>query len=53
MGLTILYLKSTPVQSMNDFITEYAESLYTSSKKDIIVTDNEHVIAVQVHLKKI
>ncbi|HHU81018.1 MAG: stage V sporulation T C-terminal domain-containing protein [Bacilli bacterium] len=48
----IVLKKYSPVQSMNDFITEYAESLYTSSKKDIIVTDNEHVIAVAGTFKK-
>lgn len=48
----IVLKKYSPVQSMNDFITEYVESIFTSSKKDIIVTDNEYVIAAAGSFKK-
>jgi AbrB family transcriptional regulator (stage V sporulation protein T) len=48
----IVLKKYSPVQSVNDFITEYAESIYSSSKKDIIVTDNERIIAAAGTFKK-
>ena len=45
-GLDQIVLKKySPVQNMDDFINEFVESLYSTNKKDIIVTDNEKVVA--------
>ena len=41
----IILKKYSPVQSVNDFVEEFVENLYASNKKDIIITDNEKVIA--------
>jgi AbrB family transcriptional regulator (stage V sporulation protein T) len=41
----IILKKYSPVQNVNDFVEEFVESLYASNKKDIIITDNEKVIA--------
>ncbi len=44
-GERIVLKKYSPVQNVNDFIVEFIESLYGSYKKDMIITDNEVVIA--------
>lgn len=41
----IILKKYSPVQNVNDFVEEFATSIYASNKKDIIITDNEKVIA--------
>ena len=41
----IVLKKYSPVQNVNDFVEEFVESVYASNKKDIIITDNEKVIA--------
>lgn len=37
--------KYSPVQNVNDFVKEFVDSVYASNKIDIIITDNERVIA--------
>lgn len=44
----IILKKYSPVQNVNDFV----ESLYASNKKDIIITDNEKVIAYAGNFKQ-
>ena len=45
-GLNQITLKKySPVQNMNEFVNEFVESVYASNKLDIIITDNEKVIA--------
>ena len=41
----IILKKYSPVQNMDAFINEFVESLYSTNKKDIIVTDNEKIVA--------
>ena len=47
----IILKKYSPVQNVNDFVEEFAESIYASNKKDIIITDNEKVIAYAGNFK--
>ena len=47
----IMLKKYSPVQSMNEFVKEFADSVYTSNKLDIIITDNERVIACAGNFK--
>ena len=49
----IVLKKYSPVQNMNDFINEFVESLYATNKKDIIVTDNEKVVAAAGNAKSL
>ena len=42
----IVLKKYSPVQNVNDFVSEFVDSIYASNKKDIVITDNEKVIAV-------
>ena len=37
---------------VNDFVLEFVESIYSSYKKDMIITDNESVIAGSGAYKK-
>lgn len=48
----VVLRKYSPVQNVNEFIIEFAGSIYESSKKDVIITDNERVIAVAGSIKK-
>lgn len=41
----IMLKKYSPVENMNDFVSEFVESVYSSNKLDIVITDNEKVIA--------
>lgn len=41
----IMLKKYSPVQNVNEFVSEFVESVYSSNKLDIIITDNEKVIA--------
>lgn len=47
----IILKKYSPVQNVNDFVEEFAESIYASNKRDIIITDNEKVIAYAGNFK--
>ena len=47
----IILKKYSPVQNVNDFVEEFVESVYASNKKDIIITDNEKVIAYAGNFK--
>lgn len=41
----IVLKKYSAVQNLNDFVEEFVESMYSSNKRDIIVTDNEKIVA--------
>ena len=47
----IILKKYSPVQNVNDFVEEFVESVYASNKRDIIITDNEKVIAYAGNFK--
>ncbi len=51
-GEKIMLKKYSPVQNVNDFVLEFVESIYSSYKKDMIITDNESVIAGSGAYKK-
>lgn len=44
--------KYSPVQNVNDFVKEFVDSVYASNKIDIIITDNERVIASAGDIKQ-
>lgn len=48
----IVLKKYSPVQNVNEFVTEFAESIYASNKKDIVITDNEKVVAAAGNYRK-
>lgn len=48
----VVLRKYSPVQNINEFITEFVQSIYETTKKDIIITDNERIIAAAVKGKK-
>lgn len=48
----VVLKKYSPVQNMNAFINEFVESVYASNQLDIIITDNEKVIALAGNIKK-
>ncbi len=49
---TIILKKYSLVESVNNFINQYVESLHSSCKKEIIVTDTERVIATSNGFRK-
>lgn len=51
-GDAIILKKYSHIESVNNFILQYAEAMYASSKREIIVTDNERVIAVAGNFRK-
>ncbi len=51
-GEKIMLKKYSPVQNVNDFVIEFVESIYSSYKKDMIITDNEVIIAGSGNYKK-
>ena len=48
----VVLRKYSPVQNINEFITEFVQSIYETTKKEIIITDNERIIAAVVKGKK-
>ena len=48
----VVLKKYSPVQNINDFVVEFVESIYSSYKKDMIITDNEVIIAGTGNYKK-
>lgn len=48
----IVLKKYSPVQNANEFVHEFVDSIYSSNKKDIVITDNEKVIAVAGNYRK-
>ena len=48
----IVLKKYSPVQNANDFVTEFVDSIYSSNHKDIVITDNEKIIAVAGNYRK-
>ena len=51
-GEKIMLKKYSPVQNVNDFVLEFVESIYSSYKKDMIITDNEVIIEGSGNYKK-
>lgn len=49
---SIVLKKYSLIDSINNFITQYVEAVYTSAKRDIIVTDMERVIAAAGNFKR-
>lgn len=49
---SIVLKKYSLVESINNFISQYVEAVYASSKKEIIVTDTEKIIAAAGNFKK-
>ena len=49
---TIVLKKYSLVESINNFITQYVDAIHSSSKKEIIVTDMEKVIAASSGFKR-
>lgn len=41
----IILKKYSPVSNLNDFAIELSESIYTANKVNVIITDNERIIA--------
>lgn len=48
----IVLKKYSPVENVKSFITQYLESVYHATKKDIIIVDSERVVAVCGEFKK-
>jgi len=49
---SIILKKYSHVENINNFIIQYVDAVYSSSKKEIIVTDNERVIAAAGNFRK-
>lgn len=49
---SIVLKKYSHVENINNFIIQYVDAVYTSSKRDIIVTDTERVIAAAGNFRK-
>lgn len=49
---SIILKKYSLVESVDNFITQYVDAVHLSSKKEIIVTDTEKVIAISNGFKK-
>lgn len=49
---SVILKKYSLVESINKFIVQYVESIYTSCKKEIIVTDMERILAAAGGFKK-
>ena len=47
----IVLKKYSPVNQMTDFVKEFTDSIYTTSKKNIIITDNEQIVAASGNFK--
>ena len=47
----IVLKKYSPVNQMTDFVKEFTESMYTTNKRNIIVTDNEKIVAASGDFK--
>lgn len=48
----IILKKYSHVESINNFIAQYAEAVFASSNREIIITDNERIIAVAGNFRK-
>ena len=48
----IVLKKYSPVENANDFVNEFVDSIYSSNHKDIVITDNEKIIAVAGNYRK-
>lgn len=48
----IVLRKYSPVQNINEFISEFVQSIYETTKKEIIITDSERIIAAAIKGRK-
>ena len=48
----IVLKKYSAIQNLNTFVNEFVESMYSSNKKDMIVTDNEKIVAQAGNIDK-
>lgn len=48
----IVLKKYSPVNQMTDFVKEFTESMFTTNKRNIIITDNEKIVAASGEFKK-
>lgn len=49
---SIVLKKYSPIESIDSFAIQYAEAIYASSKKEIIITDTEKIIAASGGFRK-
>lgn len=49
---SIILKKYSHVENINNFIIQYVEAVFSSSKRDIIVTDTERIIAAAGNFRK-
>jgi AbrB family transcriptional regulator (stage V sporulation protein T) len=49
---SIILKKYSHIDNINNFISQYVEAVYASSKKEIIVTDTERIIAAAGSFRK-
>lgn len=49
---SIVLKKYSPVESIEGFAVQYADAIYASSKKEVIITDSEKVIAAAGGFRK-
>lgn len=49
----IILKKYSPVQNINEFVDEFVDSIYASNKKDIIISDNEKIVAASEGIKSL
>ena len=47
----IVLKKYSPVNQMTDFVKEFTESMSTTNKRNIIITDNEKIVAASGDFK--
>ena len=47
----IVLQKYSPVDQMTDFVKEFTESMYSTNKRNIIITDNEKIVAASGEFK--
>ena len=48
----IVLKKYSPVNQMTDFVKEFTESMFTTNKRNIIITDNEKIVAASGDFSK-
>jgi AbrB family transcriptional regulator (stage V sporulation protein T) len=49
---SIILKKYSHIENINNFIAQYVEAVYASSKKEIIITDTERIIAAAGNFRK-
>lgn len=49
---SIILRKYSPIENISTFVSQYAEAIYQATKKNIIITDSERVLAANGNFKK-